>query len=80
MDNHVIAWTARFRIVRPNAVYNHTWGIEGAWRDNFDAWGYPLEDTEQDVTVGNQTYKGRTFHKIGLVYWEPSSGATVLGW
>jgi len=78
-----VAWPARWRAVRPNADYEPTWGIEKAWQAAFQAgndWGYPLEDTEQDVAVNGTTLKGRTFSTVGLVVWDPATGAQVIGW
>jgi hypothetical protein len=75
-----LAWPSRWRAVRPNAVYNHAYGLEGAWRANADEWGFPLEDAEQDVELdGGEWFKARTFHKIGLVIWRPE-GPEVIGW
>lgn len=75
-----LAWPARWKAIRPNAQYNAAFGIEGAWRQNADEWGYPLEDAESDVDYNGQTAKGRTFSRAGLIVWDPSAGAVVLGW
>lgn len=75
-----VAWLARWRAVRPSAEYHAQFGIEGAWRQNFDDWGYPLEDVEQDVDHDSRTLKGRTFSRVGLVLWNPSNGPEVVGW
>jgi hypothetical protein len=75
-----LAWASRWRAVRPDAIYNAGFGLEGAWRDNADAWGYPLEDQESDVDQDGETLKGRTFSMVGLVVWHPDSGHEVVGW
>lgn len=75
-----LAWSSRWKAIRPNAVYNAGFGLEGAWRENFDSWGYPLEDTETDVDHNGQTLKGRTFSRAGLIVWNPSTGPEIVGW
>lgn len=75
-----LAWPSRWRALRPNAVYYPTFGLETAWRTNFDQWKYPLEDTEAEVLWNGQTVKGRTFSGVGLVIWDPAHGPVVVGW
>lgn len=75
-----LAWASRWKAVRSTATYNPKFGLEGAWRANADDWGWPLEDTESDVSHNGQTVKGRTFSKVGLVVWNASSGAEIVGW
>ncbi|MPZ68616.1 MAG: hypothetical protein GEU71_03715 [Actinobacteria bacterium] len=72
-------WEARWRGVRPNAAYRHTWGLEGAWRANADEWGFPLTDDQHEYDAAGGTYPGRVFSGIGLVVWKPD-GAQVVGW
>lgn len=79
MDIAEAAWAARWRGVRPNAAYYHTFGLETAWRAHSDEWGYPLEDTEQRVSYGGKDVPGRTFSKAGMVVWL-STGHKVVGW
>jgi hypothetical protein len=74
------AWEARWRAVVPTASYHAAWGIEGAWRQNADAWGYNLSQDEVDVDVDGQSLKGRVFSLVGLVAWDPATGPRTLGW
>ena len=74
------AWDARWRAVTPTAVYHPTWGLDGAWRENADAWGYNLSQDELDVDVDGQTLKGRVFSDAGLIVWDPATGPRILGW
>lgn len=78
-DPTVAAWQATWRSLRPNAVYNHDFGFERSWRGQWQDWGYPMEDVEFPVLVSGKTYQARNFTKIGLVYWNPSTGAQVYG-
>jgi hypothetical protein len=75
-----VAWSARWRAVRPNATYHHTFGLETAWRANASAWGYPLTDDELSLPHRDRVVQGRVFSHVGLVVWLPESGAEVLGW
>jgi hypothetical protein len=61
------------------AAYNPTFGLEKAWMNNYLDWGFPLEPQEIKVTVGGKEFNGRHFHKVGLVIWDPASGASVVG-
>lgn len=74
-----IAWTSRWRGVRPNAEYHEDFGLERTWREHFEEWGYPMEDFEQDTTFEGKPVKGRTFSTIGMVVWTPG-GHKVVGW
>lgn len=74
-----IAWASRWRAVLPDAQYNPSFGLETAWRENADEWGYPLEDNELDVEHNGQTYRGRTFSGVGMVIWT-DDGADIIGW
>ena len=75
-----MAWRARWQAVRPNAIYNHDFGLERAWRNNADAWGYPLTDAEEPVQYAGQEAPARVFSRVGLVVWLRESGAKVVGW
>jgi hypothetical protein len=75
-----LGWQSRWQAVRPSAQYHPTFGLEGAWRQHADDWGYPLEDAESEIEHNGQTLKGRTFSRVGVVVWNPSSGAEVVGW
>lgn len=81
MDALTAAWNARWKaIARDNADWNYNFGLDKAWRDNFDAWGYPLENAEQNVDyLTSKKVPARTFDKIGMVVWLPA-GAKVVGW
>jgi len=74
-DPNVSSWQATWRALRPNATYNHDFGFERSWRGQYTAWGYPMEDVEFPVLVNGKTYQARNFTKVGLVYWDPATGA-----
>lgn len=79
MTPKTAAWQALWQALRPDNEYHEDWGFERAWREKFDTWGFPLESTEIEVEHGGAARKGRNFHKIGLVIWEPTTGCVVLG-
>ena len=78
---YIAAWRARWQAIKATATYNEGFGLERTWRDNADAWGPPLETTEQSVSLPDgRTLKGRTFLHVGMVVWDPANGAEVIGW
>jgi hypothetical protein len=79
LDPKVLSWQASWQAIVSDNIYNPGFGLETAWRNNFDKWGYPLENAEFDILVSGKMYKARNFHKIGLVYWNPSVGAVEYG-
>jgi hypothetical protein len=79
LDPALAAWTATWRAIRSNATYNHEFGFESAWRGQWAAWGYPMEDDEILVVIQGKNYQARNFSKAGLVYWDIAQGAKVFG-
>lgn len=73
------AWAARWKAVRPGAVYSHDFGLESWWRANADTAGYPLTNSEESYSYGGADYPGRVFSGAGVVLWMPS-GPKVIGW
>lgn len=72
-------WEDLWRSIKFDALYVHTFGFERAWRGSYEKWGYPLNTAEYPVTIGGKQYQARTFHKIGLVYWDPAKGPIEYG-
>lgn len=84
MDASQAAWAARFSAVVPTE-YHHEFGLEGAYREHADEWGYNLSEEEFDVDVDpsvepSGVLRGRVFSQVGTVVWHPGQGAIVLGW
>lgn len=84
MDYKQASLNARWKAVARNNVDVNVhpetgFGLDKAWRDNYEAWGYPLEDHEVEIDHEGKKRMGRTFDKQGFVVWLPS-GHKVLGW
>jgi hypothetical protein len=79
-DSLYVAWNARWKaVIQDNMDWNPAFGLDSTWKDNFDDWGYPLENREVMFSFEGKDIPGRTFEKVGLVGWFPD-GHRVLGW
>jgi hypothetical protein len=79
VEASLVAWQALWQLHRSNANYNPDFGIESAWRMQWQDWGVPLEDDEIVVQIDGGEFRARNFHKIGLVFWDPEAGAKIYG-
>lgn len=66
--------------IKATAKWNPGAGITKEWSKQPQEWGPPIEIDEVPVEHNGKTLKGRTFLKIGMVVWDPDTGAEVVGW